>query len=106
MEGAVAAEEVAVGDEAAPRLADDGEADEDPGVARRDVEEDFGEQVVVQIRQRVAAVLRLLRRRIHGARAAALARLGGDAASCLGFWPLGWRRSRDGDEDGEAEADT
>lgn len=93
MEGVVAAEEDAAAEEAAPRLADGGDADEDCGVVRRDAGEDLGEHVVSQFRRRAA--LRLLRRRrIHGARAARAR-----PRRRVGFWPFGWRRARGGDED-------
>lgn len=95
MEGVVAAEEDAAAEEAAPRLADGGDADEDCGVVRRDAGEDLGEYVVSQFRRRAALrLLRRRRRRIHGARAARAR-----PRRRVGFWPFGWRRARGGDED-------
>jgi hypothetical protein len=46
VEGAVATSEAGVADDAEPRLADEGGAKEVPGLVRRQVEEDLGDDVV------------------------------------------------------------
>ena len=58
MEAAVAAEEGGVGEDAAPRLAGEGRAEEARRLVRREAEEDLRDDVVVQFRRR--------RRRRHG----------------------------------------
>jgi hypothetical protein len=57
MEVAVAAAEAGVADDAEPRLADEGGADEVLGLVRREAQEDLGDDVVDKRR----------RRRRHGA---------------------------------------
>lgn len=55
MEGAVAASEGRVGDDAAPGLAHDRGADEARGLSRLDAEEDLADEVVQQLRRDPAA---------------------------------------------------
>ena len=52
MEAAVAAEEGGVGEDAAPRLADEGRAEEARWLVRREAEEDLHDDVLVQLRRR------------------------------------------------------
>ncbi|KAG2619968.1 hypothetical protein PVAP13_3NG153302 [Panicum virgatum] len=57
VEAAVAAAEGGVRDEAAPGLAHEGGADEARGISRLEAEEDFGDEVVHQLRQRPTAAV-------------------------------------------------
>jgi hypothetical protein len=80
VEGAVAAPEGGVGEEAAPGLADEGGAREERGVVRRDAEEDLHDEIGHQLRRRA--------RRRHGALVGSGAQRGfglGEKSVWLGF---------------------